>query len=66
MSTYSSQFNNGKSIVPGGSGNNPLVDAARTSAADALEYQLWVSQQSTTLSKLKIFHTMAKSVNDQQ
>jgi hypothetical protein len=45
---------------------NPMVAAAQSSAQDAMAFQLWVSQQSHTLGRLKIFHTMAKSINDQQ
>jgi hypothetical protein len=45
---------------------DPLGQAAQQGAAQAMEFQLWVSQQATALAKLKIFNTMAKSVNDQQ
>jgi hypothetical protein len=45
---------------------NPMVAAAQSSAQDAMAFQLWVSEQSHTLGRLKIFHTMAKSINDQQ
>lgn len=44
----------------------PLGDAAQHGAAQAMEFQLWVSQQASSLAKLKIFNTMAKSINDQQ
>jgi len=43
-----------------------MAQTAQEGAASAAEFQLWVSQQATSLAKLKIFHTMAKSVNDQQ
>lgn len=49
--------------------NNPSSHygkAAKASAAEAMEFQLWVSEQSHSLSKIKLFHTMAKSINDQQ
>lgn len=45
---------------------DPLGQSAQHGAAQAMEFQLWVSQQATSLAKLKIFNTMAKSVNDQQ
>lgn len=45
---------------------SPMVAAAQSSAQDAMAFQLWVSEQSHTLGRLKIFHTMAKSINDQQ
>jgi len=45
---------------------NPTVLGAQAGAERAVEFQLWVSQQATSLAKLKIFSTMAKSVNDQQ
>jgi len=44
----------------------PLGASAQQGAHEAMEFQLWVSQQSTSLAKLKIFNTMAKSINDQQ
>lgn len=52
--------------VNGVSSANPLVTAAQTSADDSMAFQLWVSQQSQTLGRLKVFHSMAKSINDQQ
>lgn len=45
---------------------NPMVASAQTSAQDSMAFQLWISEQSHTLGRLKIFHTMAKSINDQQ
>ncbi|MFC3374900.1 hypothetical protein ACFOLJ_03175 [Rugamonas sp. CCM 8940] len=45
---------------------NPMGQAAQQASADAIAFQLWVSQQATSLAKLKVFHTMAKQVNDQQ
>ncbi|MTV41068.1 hypothetical protein [Duganella radicis] len=54
---------------PGGTASgppNPMVSAAQASAQDAMAFQLWVAQQSQTLGRLKIFHSMAKSINDQQ
>lgn len=33
---------------------------------EAMEFQMWVSKQAHELSRLKVFHSMAKSVNDQQ
>lgn len=44
----------------------PLGASAQHGAQQAMEFQLWVSQQATSLAKLKIFNTMAKSINDQQ
>jgi hypothetical protein len=61
-SGYASQDNPGlKQGTP-----NSMVSAAQQGSAQAMEFQLWVSQQATSLAKLKIFSTMAKSVNDQQ
>jgi hypothetical protein len=44
----------------------PLGQAAQQGAAQAMEFQLWVSQQGTSLAKLKVFNAMAKTINDQQ
>jgi hypothetical protein len=44
----------------------PIGQAAQMGAAEAMEFQLWVSQQGTSLAKLKVFNAMAKSINDQQ
>jgi hypothetical protein len=66
-------FSNGLSA--GNTGNTPAamktngnltVQAAQEASKNAIEFQLWTSQQATSLAKLKIFSTMAKSVNDQQ
>lgn len=46
--------------------HNPHVQLAQQGAQQAVEFQLWVAQQSTALSKLKVFAAMAKSINDQQ
>jgi len=46
--------------------NNPQVQQMQQSAEDALNFQLWVSKQAHSLSRLKVFHSMAKSINDQQ
>ena len=46
--------------------NSPMTTAAQTSAQDAMAFQLWVSEQSHALGRLKVFHTMAKSIHDQQ
>lgn len=53
---------------PGGplESDNPLVAQARVGAEDSMKFQLWVGEQAQTLGRLKIFHTMAKSINDQQ
>ncbi|MPS30324.1 MAG: hypothetical protein E2576_02500 [Alcaligenaceae bacterium] len=45
---------------------NSTALAAKAGAQHATEFQLWVSQQATSLAKLKIFATMAKNINDQQ
>ncbi len=45
---------------------NSTAMAAQAGAEHATEFQMWVSQQATSLAKLKIFSTMAKNVNDQQ
>lgn len=47
-------------------GLNSTALAAQAGAQQANEFQMWVSQQATSLAKLKIFATMAKNVNDQQ
>lgn len=66
MATYQQNL----SVASSQNGNqptdNPMVAAAQSSAQDAMAFQLWVSEQSHTLGRLKIFHTMAKSINDQQ
>lgn len=53
----------------GASINNPssaFGKAAKASAAEAMEFQLWVSEAAHSLTKIKLFHTMAKNINDQQ
>lgn len=47
-------------------GAGPLSKAARAGGQETMEFQLLVTQQASSLAKLKIFHTMAKQVNDQQ
>jgi len=68
MSTFQSQL--GQSYANENptmrQGASPTVQAAQAGAAQAVEFQLWVSQQASSLAKLKIFNTMAKNVNDQQ
>lgn len=38
--------------------------SAKSSAAEAMEFSLWVSEQAHSLSKMKVFQEMAKKVND--
>lgn len=45
---------------------NSTAMATKAGMENATEFQMWVSQQATSLAKLKIFATMAKNVNDQQ
>ncbi|NRR30397.1 hypothetical protein HSX11_09355 [Oxalobacteraceae bacterium] len=45
---------------------SPIGQSAQQEAADAMAFQLWVAQQASSLAKLKVFHSMAKQVNDQQ
>lgn len=45
---------------------SPQLKQIRLSAEEAMDFQLWTSAQATSLAKLKVFHTMAKQVNDQQ
>lgn len=45
---------------------SPIGQAAQQEAADAMAFQLWVAQQASSLAKLKVFHSMAKQINDQQ
>lgn len=69
MTTFQSKIANDYSPQgnPGArSSGSPMVQGAEQGSADAMEFQLWVSQQATSLAKLKIFSTMAKSINDQQ
>lgn len=46
--------------------STPMGQAAQQASAQAMEFQLWVSQQGTSLAKLKVFNAMAKTINDQQ
>ncbi|MGI4938336.1 MAG: hypothetical protein ACRYF5_16585 [Janthinobacterium lividum] len=55
---------NGSAGKPAAS--TPMGQQAQAGAAQAMEFQLWVSQQATSMAKLKVFNTMAKSINDQQ
>lgn len=43
---------------------SPFGSSAKAGAAEAMEFQLWVSQQAHNLSKMKVFQEMAKKVND--
>ncbi|MBP0597331.1 hypothetical protein J8I26_04395 [Herbaspirillum sp. LeCh32-8] len=45
---------------------NASVQSAQAGSEQAMEFQLWVAQQATSLAKLKVFSTMAKNINDQQ
>lgn len=45
---------------------NPQLQKMQQATEDAVAFQMWVSQQSHALSRLKVFHSMAKSINDQQ
>ena len=52
---------------PGATGSsNRTTTAAQQVSTEAAEFQLWASAQANCLSKLKIFHSMAKTINDQQ
>lgn len=70
MSSYLNAKGNMSTAQPGNAmartAATPSGEAAQQGAAQAMEFQLWVSQQASSLAKLKIFNTMAKSVNDQQ
>jgi hypothetical protein len=44
---------------------NTTIQMAQQSAQSAQEFSLWVTEQATTLAKMKVFATMAKNVNDQ-
>ncbi|MET3431988.1 hypothetical protein ABIC71_001471 [Herbaspirillum seropedicae] len=46
--------------------SNASVQSAQLGSEQAMEFQLWVAQQATSLAKLKVFSTMAKNINDQQ
>lgn len=69
MSTYQSQLGGTRAdqnpSMRQGSGN-AMVASAQAGSAEAVEFQMWVSQQATSLAKLKVFSSMAKNVNDQQ
>jgi hypothetical protein len=45
---------------------DPMVLAAQKGAKDSKEFMLWSAEQTEVLSRLKVFRTMAKSINDQQ
>ncbi|HWW08235.1 hypothetical protein [Collimonas sp.] len=72
MSTFQSKIASGSNGYPAPdnpgarSGGSAMIQGAQQGSAEAMEFQLWVSQQATSLAKLKIFNTMAKSINDQQ
>lgn len=67
MSTYQQNLltTQQKANISQGS-TNPMVTSAQATAQDAMAFQLWISEQSHVLGRLKVFHTMAKSINDQQ
>jgi hypothetical protein len=70
MSTFqnptASSFQTQDSRIAAGKMNDPNVQTAQNGAQDAMEFQLWVAKQSAQLSRLKVFASMAKSINDQQ
>ncbi|QGZ42121.1 hypothetical protein IP92_05484 [Pseudoduganella flava] len=70
MSTYLNSLGQPGEARPGKAmartAANPLGQAAQEAAAEGMQFQLWVAQQASALTKLKIFNSMAKSVNDQQ
>jgi hypothetical protein len=43
---------------------SPVGLAAQDSAAESMKFMQWVSEQSHNVSKLKVFHDMAKKIND--
>jgi hypothetical protein len=45
---------------------NPRVGEISGTAEESMDFVLWASAQASSLSKLKLFHTMAKQINDQQ
>lgn len=47
-------------------GTSPIVKEVRQAVDEGMDFQLWVMAQAHALSKLKIFATMAKNVNEQQ
>jgi hypothetical protein len=47
-------------------GDSPMVKAAKATSEEAAQFQLKMSEQATALAKLKVFHSMAKQINDQQ
>ena len=52
-------------LSPGGSqktANNQLWDATN----EAIDYMDWAAQQAAAVSRIKIFHQLAKQINDQQ
>lgn len=59
---FATQANTQSSQTPA----NPGVQNMQQGFQDAMAFQLWVSEQAQALGRLKIFHTMAKSINDQQ
>jgi hypothetical protein len=49
-----------------GAANEAALHEIKRKAAEASELLLWATAQGASLAKLKLFNTMAKSVNDQQ
>ncbi len=70
MSTFQNQLGSGSQLSDNPNlrqgTSNPMVQSAQQGAEQGIQFQLWVSQQATSLAKLKIFSSMAKSINDQQ
>lgn len=48
------------------SGESEAVKKLKEIQAEAGERTLWASAQASALAKVKLFHTMAKAINDQQ
>ena len=51
---------------PGDRFQSDVAKSAQQASDEAVQFQLWVANQATSLAKLKVFHAMAKQINDQQ
>jgi hypothetical protein len=66
MSTTSSPTGNPVDPFAASKVKDPRIANIKDSADESMDFMLWTSAQATSLAKLKVFHTMAKQINDQQ
>jgi hypothetical protein len=66
MSSSNSVNGNVPNSLAASAAKNPMVAGMKSANNESMDFMLWTAAQATSLSKLKVFHTMAKQINDQQ